>query len=71
MMRRPILPLGSAAPWVLALCAALLAVIGWFTGNREMVILAGIGVLAFVVGFPLARLLIGSDGSSDQPSDQD
>ncbi len=70
MIRRPILPLGSAAPWVLALCAALLAVIGWFTGNREMVILAGIGVLAFVVGFPLARLLIGSS-SSDQPSDQD
>ena len=58
-MHRPILPLGSLAPWVLVGCAVLLAVIGWLTGNREMVILAAVAVLAFVVAFPLARLLMG------------
>jgi hypothetical protein len=58
-MHRPILPLGSLAPWVLAGCAALLAVIGWLTSNREMVIQAAVAVLAFVVAFPLARLLMG------------
>ena len=65
-MHRHVLPLGSLAPWVLAGCAALLAVMGWLTGNREMVILAGVAVLAFVVAFPLARLLM---GKHDDPPD--
>lgn len=64
-MRRPILPLGSAAPLVLALCAVALAVIGWLTNNREMLILGGVAALAFVVAFPLARLLVGDDRDDD------
>lgn len=63
-MHRHVLPLGSLAPWVLVGCAVLLAVIGWLTGNREMFILAGVAVLAFVVAFPLARLLIGKHEDS-------
>jgi hypothetical protein len=64
-MRRPILPLGSLAPWVLAGCAALLAVAGLLAANREMVILAGVAALAFVVAFPLARLVIGKHQDGD------
>lgn len=60
-MRRPILPLGSAAPFVLALCAAALALLGLLTHNTEMLVLAGVAAVAFVVAFPLARLLLGKD----------
>lgn len=67
-MRRPILPLGSAAPAVLAICAAALAVFGWVTNNREMLVLGGVAVVAFVVAFPLARLLLGSDDGDEPPA---
>ena len=60
-MRRPILPLGSAAPLVLALCAVAMAVIGWVTDNREMLILGGVAAVAFVVAFPLARIVLGGE----------
>ncbi len=65
-MHRPILPLGSAAPLVLALCAVTLALIGWLSGNREMLILGGVAAVAFVVAFPLARVVLGSD-DHDEP----
>ena len=64
-MRRPILPLGSAAPLVLALFAVALAVFGLITGNREMVILGGVAAAAFIVAFPLARLLLGASDSEE------
>lgn len=65
-MRRPILPLGSAAPLVLALFAVALAVCGVITGSREMVILGGVAAVAFIVAFPLARLLLGADEPEDE-----
>lgn len=64
-MRRPILPLGSAAPLVLAICAAALAIAGWLTDNREMLVLGGVAAVAFVVAFPLARLLLGHGEDDD------
>jgi hypothetical protein len=65
-MRRPILPLGSAAPLVLALCAVALAVFGLITHSREMVILGAVAAVAFIVAFPLARLLLGAGESEDE-----
>lgn len=60
-MPRPILPLGSPAPWILAGCALLLAGIGLVTENREMVVLGVVAAVALVVAFPLAKLLLGKD----------
>lgn len=65
-MRRPILPLGSAAPLVLAGFAVVLAVFGLVTGSREMLILGGVAAVAFLVAFPLARLLLGAGESEDE-----
>lgn len=65
-MRRPILPLGSAAPFVLALCAVALALFGLITHSSEMVILGGVAAVAFLVAFPLARLLLGAGDPEDE-----
>lgn len=60
-MPRPILPLGSLAPWILAGCALLLAGVGLLTENLEMVVLGVVAAVALVVAFPLAKLLLGKD----------
>ncbi|MEO8538167.1 MAG: hypothetical protein ABI577_00400 [bacterium] len=64
-MRRPLLPLGSLAPWVLAGCALLLAAAGLFTENREMVVLGVVAAATLIVAFPLARFLLGKDDDTD------
>ncbi len=60
-MRRPILPLGSLAPWVLAGCGVVLAGIGLLSENREMVVLGVVAAVALVVAFPLAKFLMGKE----------
>ncbi len=64
-MARPLLPLGKSAPWLVLLIAAILAITGLITGNREML---GVGALAgvfWLVAFPVARALLGRDEPPD------
>jgi hypothetical protein len=56
MQRKPILPLGAKAPWVLAGLAIALAAWGVWTGNDQMVLA---GVLAATIGLVVFRSQIG------------
>lgn len=60
-MPRPVLPLGTKAPWILAGIALFLAASGFLTGNRDMMIVGGVAATLWVLAFPLSRLLIGRD----------
>jgi hypothetical protein len=65
MQRKPILPLGAKAPWVLAGLAIALAAWGVWTGNDQMVLA---GVLAATIGlvvFPLADWLLAKGEQDD------
>lgn len=55
-MRRPLLPLGSAAPWVLGLIG----------GSREMVFASAVALFVLIVAFPLAAVLLGKDHNEDE-----
>lgn len=65
-MRRPLLPLGSAAPWVLGAVAAVLLVLGLIGGSREMVFASAVALFVLIVAFPLAALLLGKDHNEDE-----
>jgi hypothetical protein len=65
MQRKPILPLGAKAPWVLAGLAIALAAWGVWTGNDQMILA---GVLTAIIGlvvFPLADWLLAKGEQDD------
>ena len=64
-MRRPLLPLGTKAPWVLAGLGAVLGLLWLITGTREYLVIAVVAFLALIVAFPLAALLLGKEDDPD------
>lgn len=65
-MRRPILPLGSAAPWVLGTVGVVLLALGWAAGSRETLAAGAIALAVLVVAFPLAAVLLGREEPDDE-----
>jgi hypothetical protein len=61
MIRRPLLPLGRWAPWVLATMALALLAAGLVTGDDGLLLVGCVAGAAWVLAFPLARLLLGKD----------
>lgn len=73
-MPRPVLPLGAKAPWVLAGIAVFLAASGFLTGNRDMMIIAGVAAALWVLAFPFSRLVVGRDTTeheAEHPGDSE
>ncbi len=64
----PAFPKPKALPWGLAGVSALALVYGLVTSGSEAAILGAAGLAATVVGFPLARLLLGEDDPADEPA---
>ncbi len=66
-MARPLLPLGNKAPWVLLGLAAFLVGWGFVVGNAQMMTVGGVAAALWLLAFPLAHLLLGSD---EEPPEQ-
>jgi len=64
----PAFPHPRLLPWVLGAAAAAALVLGIVTGRDEAALLGGIGLGAVVVGYPLARLVLGP-GEPAAPDD--
>ena len=65
MDRRPVLPLGRWAPFVLGVIALALLAWGAITSNREMVIVGAIAAAALLIAYPLAERLLGNPPEDD------
>lgn len=61
----PALPLGRFAPWLLGGLAAVLLIVGLWRGPRELALLGVVGLVAVLVAFPLASLLLGRRPDDD------
>ena len=58
-MMFPGLPLGRSAPWVLGGVSAALIGLGAWQGDRPLLLLGGVGLLAVLVAFPLSSAVMG------------
>lgn len=65
MDRRPILPFGRWASFILGVLALGLLAWGVVTSNREMVVVGALGAAALLVGFPVAEFLMARGGKDD------
>ncbi len=64
----PAIPAGRGLPWLLGGLSGAVLATGLLTSHGEAALLGGVGLAATVVGFPLARLVL---GGPEAPQDGD
>ncbi len=66
----PSFPQKRALPWALLAVSLFLVAIGFLTDDRSVLLLGAAGVAATIIGYPLARFVLGPEPKDEVANDE-